>query len=105
MEIIMNITIEKLGSTLVVKLDGELDQSCASSVRERIDNEIASGGISNLIMDFENVGFMDSSGIGVLVGRYKLIKAMDGKMLVIRTKPQVDKVLELSGIKSLIEFE
>ena len=51
------------------------------------------------------VDFMDSSGIGVLVGRYKRIRAMGGKMLVIRTSPQVDKIIDVSGLRNLMEFE
>ncbi len=101
----MEMNLECLGSTLVAKLEGELDQSCASDIRERIDKEIAIHGITNLIMDFDGVDFMDSSGIGVLLGRYKLIKARGGKMMIIRVSPQVEKIIEISGIKSLIECE
>ncbi len=101
----MKVRIEQLGSTLVVKLDGELDQSCASDLRERIDREINLHGINNLVMDFDKVSFMDSSGIGMLIGRYKLIKARGGKMLVIRTSEQVNKIIDLSGLKSLMDFE
>ncbi len=101
----MKVRTEKLGSTLVVKLDGELDQSCATDLREKIDREISLHGINNLVMDFDKVSFMDSSGIGMLIGRYKLIKARGGKMLVIRVSEQVDKIVNLSGLKSLMEFE
>ena len=61
--------------------------------------------MKNLVMDFDMVDFMDSSGIGVLVGRYKRIRAMGGKMLVIRTSPQVDKIIDVSGLRNLMEFE
>lgn len=101
----MEMRLENLGSTLVAKLDGELDQSCAAEIRERIDNEINLHGITNLVMDFDNVSFMDSSGIGVLIGRYKHIKARGGRMLVIRTQPQVDKVIELAGLKRIMDFD
>ena len=46
---------------------------------------------------------VDSSGIGVIIGRYKQIKARGGKTMIIRVKPQVDKILEISGIKKLLE--
>lgn len=101
----MDIRIECLGATLVVKLYGEIDQSCATEIREKIDNQISLHSINNLIMDFYGVTFMDSSGLGMLLGRYKLIKARGGKMLIIRTQPQVDKVIELAGLKKIIEFE
>ena len=101
----MDMRLECLGATLVVKLNGELDQRCAPEIREKIDKEISAHNINNLIMDFYGVSFMDSSGIGMLLGRYKLIKARGGKMLIIRTRPQVDKVIELAGLKKIIEFE
>lgn len=101
----MEIRLERLGSTLVVKLDGELDQSCAADIREKIDREISIHAINNLVMDFNKVTFMDSSGIGMIIGRYKLIKARGGKMLIIRISPQVDKIIEISGLKTLIDFE
>lgn len=101
----MEMRLEYLGKTLVVKLDGELDQSCASEIREKIDRELTLHSMNNLVMDFAKVDFMDSSGIGMLFGRYKLIKALEGKMLIIRTKPQVDKIIELSGLKKLMNFE
>ena len=101
----MDMRLECLGATLVVKLSGELDQSCVPEIRDKIDKEISAHSINNLIMDFHGVSFMDSSGIGMLLGRFKLIKARGGKMLIIRTQPQVDKVIELSGLKKIIEFE
>ena len=101
----MEMRLEYLGKTLVVKLNGELDQSCASQIREKIDKELTIHSMNNLVMDFDKVNFMDSSGIGILIGRYKLIKALGGKMLIIRTQPQVDKVIELSGLKKLMDFE
>lgn len=101
----MEMQLECLGTTLVAKLLGEIDQSCAAELRERIDKEISLHGINNLVMDFDGVSFMDSSGIGMLIGRYKLIKARGGRMLVIRIQPQVDKVIELAGLKKLMDFE
>lgn len=101
----MDMRLERLGTTLVAKLDGELDHSCASEIRERIDKEVCMGGMKNLVMDFDKVDFMDSSGIGVLIGRFKRIKALGGKMLVIRTSPQVDRIIEVSGLKSIMDFE
>ena len=101
----MEMLLERLGTTLVAKLNGELDHSCAAEIRERLDKEISTGGMKNLVMDFDMVDFMDSSGIGVLVGRYKRIRAMGGKMLVIRTSPQVDKIIDVSGLRNLMEFE
>ena len=92
----MNIRIDYIDTTLVVKLSGEIDQSCASEIRSDIDREIQLKNVKNLIFDFGGVTFMDSSGIGVILGRYKQIKARGGKTMIVRPQPQVDKILELS---------
>ncbi len=94
---------EQIGTTLVVKLSGEIDQSCAGTIRENIDRELKQVSIRNLILDFADVSFMDSSGIGMILGRYKEIKMRGGKTMIIRTRPQVDRILELSGLKKIIE--
>ncbi len=99
----MEIRTEYIGTTLVVKLSGEIDQSCAGEIRNDIDRELQLRHVKNLILDFAGVTFMDSSGIGMILGRYKQIKARDGKTMIIRTQPQVDRVLELSGLKKIIE--
>ena len=98
----MNIRIEYAGNTLVAKLEGELDQHVATELRTRLDDEISKHNIINLIFDFKGVTFMDSSGIGVIVGRYKKIQARGGTTMVIRVQPQVDRVLEISGIKKIL---
>lgn len=94
---------EQIGTTLVVKLSGEIDQSCAGKIRDEIDLELKRTPIRNLILDFADVPFMDSSGIGMILGRYKEIKMRGGKTMIIRVQPQVDRVLELSGLKKIIE--
>ncbi len=101
----MEMRLETVGTTLVVKLDGEIDQSNATEIREKIDREISIHNMKNLVLDFDKVTFMDSSGIGMLIGRVKLIKARGGKILIIRTQPQVDKIIELAGLKKIMDFE
>lgn len=101
----MQMRLETVGTTLVAKLDGEIDQSNATEIREKIDREISLNNMKNLVLDFDKVTFMDSSGIGMLIGRVKLIKARGGKILIIRTQPQVDKIIELAGLKKIMDFE
>lgn len=99
----MKIRMESIGNTLVVKPEGEIDQSCAADLRTDIDRELRRSRAKNLILDFGKVTFMDSSGIGVIIGRYKQIKALGGKTMIVRPQPQVDKILELSGLKKIVE--
>lgn len=99
----MKLRMEYIGRTLVVKPVGEIDQSCAAEIRTDIDREIHLKNAKNLILDLGDVSFMDSSGIGLIIGRYKQIKALGGKTMLIRPQPQVDKILELSGLKKIME--
>lgn len=99
----MDIRVEHIGTTLVVKPEGELDHHSAKDVREMIDREIELRKIKNLVLDFNKVSFMDSSGIGVIAGRYKIINSLGGKTMVIRANEQVDKILEISGLKKILE--
>ncbi len=99
----MDIKIENIGTTLVAKLTGELDHHTAPELRDALDREISINNTVNIVLDFDGVTFMDSSGIGVIVGRYKQISARGGKVMVIRVKPQVDKILEISGLKTILD--
>lgn len=102
-EVLMDIRLETIGTTLVAKIDGEIDHHTAARLRTEIDRELNMRNIVNLVLDFDGVTFMDSSGIGVIAGRYKEIQARGGKVMVIRVKPQVDKILEISGLKTILE--
>lgn len=99
----MRFETEQIGNTLVVKLYGEIDQHCTAEIRNEIDREIDITNISTVIFDLGGVKFMDSSGLGMIMGRYKKLKTIGGKLMLVRPQPQVDKVLELSGIKKLLD--
>ena len=99
----MRYETEQIGGAMVVKLYAEIDQHCVSEIRDDIDRQIAIRNINSLIVDLGGVEFMDSSGIGMIMGRYKNMVSRGGKMMLVRPQPQVDKVLELSGIKKLFE--
>ena len=58
--------------------------------------------IKNIIFDFQNIKFMDSSGIGVIIGRYKKIANSHGSVSVINMNPRVEKVFNLSGMGKII---
>ena len=99
----MELKLENIGTTLVAKLSGEIDHHAADGLRDALDREIALNNTRNIVLDFDGVTFMDSSGIGVILGRYKQISALGGKVMIIRVKPQVDKILELSGLKKILD--
>ena len=99
----MKIRLEYASGTLIAKIKGEIDHHTSNELRTVLDKEIMEKSIKNLVLDFDKVNFMDSSGIGVIVGRYKKIDALGGQLMIIRATGQVDKVLELSGIKKILK--
>lgn len=99
----MNVRFQHRGNTLVVLIEGELDHHSSESIRIKIDNKIDELGIVNLVMDFSKVNFMDSSGIGVVIGRYKKVSEFGGKLYVTHLKSQIRKVFELGGLFNIIK--
>ncbi len=83
-----------------VVLRGEIDHHSAPKVREEADRAILKSGADKVIMDLSNVTFMDSSGIGVLLGRYKLFATR--KIYITGATGNVDKLLKMSGIYTLM---
>ena len=82
----------------------ELDHHITNEVRDGIDNVLNSRPIKNIIFDFKNIRFMDSSGIGVIIGRYKKIANDGGKVSVINVNARVKKIFDLSGMNKIINI-
>lgn len=98
----MNLKFNKKEDKLIIELMGELDHHSAEEVRIKIDDKIERENIKKVIMDFSKVTFMDSSGIGVVVGRYKKITTQNGILYITGLKQGVYKVFELSGLFKII---
>jgi len=94
--------IERL--TLLLRLDGELDMHTASMVRQAIDLEIEKRGIRTVILNLQDVQFVDSSGLGVIIGRYKKLLPLGGKLKITNVPPHIYKIMELSGLPKIINF-
>lgn len=99
----MFLKFDKKSEKLIVALIGELDHHSAEEVRVKIDDRIERDNIQKVILDFRGVSFMDSSGIGVVIGRYKKILGRRGKVCVADVNSSVDKVFKLAGLYKLIE--
>ncbi|SEO36377.1 anti-sigma F factor antagonist [Propionispora vibrioides] len=95
-------TVLKQG-VLIVQIEGELDMHGADKFRETIDTALDACGAKNMILDLQDVSFIDSSGLGVILGRYKRLSALDGRILAVHVQPQVAHILELSGLLKIIE--
>ena len=90
------------GTALIVQIDGEIDHHTAAEIRERIDKEIDRSPIRNVVFDFSNVSFMDSSGVAVVIGRFKNLQKIGGKVGIINLTPQIERVFEISGLFKII---
>ena len=102
---IMNVTVESSGSVVIAYLIGEIDHHTAAQVRESIDNAIMSKKPTHLIIDFRNVTFMDSSGIGLVMGRYRNLKKTGSELCITETSEQIYRVMKLAGIERLAKLE
>jgi len=91
--------------TLVARLSGEIDHHVCDKIRKDIDEEMKLYGAEHLIFDFSGVSFMDSSGIGMVLGRYKRIHEAGGTVKIRNASRLVLQLLDMSGIFSLMEYE
>ncbi|MFV0516477.1 MAG: anti-sigma F factor antagonist [Aminipila sp.] len=89
---------------LIVNIVGDLDHHRATQAREEIDKTIEVFKSKNLIMDFSKVEFMDSSGIGVVMGRYNKVKEKGGEIVIIGCSKYVKLILEMAGIFTIMTY-
>lgn len=97
----MALRIENTPDGLTVWLSGELDHHSARMMREQIDAAVERTRPSNLRLDFSGVGFMDSSGVGLIMGRYRLMQLYNGNLSVTGASERVKKVIRLAGLDKL----
>lgn len=98
----MQVVLSMNKDTLIAKMVGELDHHSAAEVKEKVERYIINKSAKNLIFDFSNLTFMDSSGIGMIIGRFKLISAMGGKVQIVCKSKQIEKLIKMSGLKKII---
>lgn len=97
----MDIKTTTENGVTTVYLSGELDHHNAAPVREQVDRLITSRHPQRLVLDFGGITFMDSSGIGFVMGRYKLITSIGGQLRVCGASPRMEKVMRLAGLERL----
>ncbi len=101
----MKVTTEFRRGRLTVWLGGELDHHAAREVIGTICDEIDECLPNSCILDFKGVGFMDSSGIAVILKTYKRMRELNGSLLILNASKQAMRVLEMSGIGKFISTE
>lgn len=87
---------------LVFKINEEIDECSVKNIRRKADYEIERFMPREVVFDFDSVTFMDSSGIGLIIGRYKFANMLGGKLEVANLTQNVKKIFEMSGILKLI---
>jgi len=99
----MSVTIQTDKSCLKTTaiLHGDLDHHTAKYIRSKIDAAIRENNTQKLIIDFANVSFMDSSGIGLVMGRYKIMKELSGEVVIANPPAYIRKVMQLAGLNKL----
>lgn len=99
----MKIDFSKEGPVLIARVQGELDLSTSPAFRESIEGELSHfENLRHLILDLKETSFIDSSGLGVILGRFKSISQRGGKLAAVNVPPHLQKVFELSGLLKIM---
>lgn len=92
-------------NVLLIRLSGELDHHTAEELREKVTDMLETKSIRHIVFNLEQLTFMDSSGLGVILGRYKQIKNLGGEMIVCAISPTVKRLFDMSGLFKIIRLE
>jgi len=99
----MYLKFDKKENILIITLSGELDHNSAEEVRVKIDDRIDRDNIEKAVIDFSGVTFMDSSGIGAVLGRYKKLSNKGGMLCIAEPSKNVNRIFELAGLYKVIK--
>ena len=97
----MGVQIDLADKLCIARIIGDIDHHSAKEMREEIDNAVTRSGAKELELDFREVTFMDSSGIGLVMGRYKLMQETGGKLHLVNIAGHLKKVMVLAGLDRL----
>lgn len=100
----MDHTFVITGTILNIHLPVEVDHHSSERIRQEADRLIQSRNIRCLLFDFEQTTFMDSSGIGMLIGRYKMMRFLGGAVMAVRVSERMQRILTMAGIYKIIDI-
>ncbi|HIW25406.1 MAG TPA: anti-sigma factor antagonist [Firmicutes bacterium] len=98
----MDIHFRKRGKTIIAEIGGDIDHRYSEEIRRLTERELYISGADSLVLDMSGVKFMDSSGIGMIIGRYKTVSALGGKLSIAAPSKEADRILAISGIYRII---
>ena len=101
----MKVRMEEKNGVLVAWLSGELDHHAADSVRQELDSAMNIRNFQKLVLDMSRLTFMDSSGIGVILGRYKKLKDRGRRLAVRGLSEKMDRIMRLAGLYAVVDRE
>lgn len=101
----LQIDVEHARDALIVRLAGELDHHSAQTVKATLEEAIERGRAHHIVLSLRDLSFMDSSGLGVILGRYKQITNKGGKLIVCDVNQAVYRLFELSGLFKILQIE
>jgi stage II sporulation protein AA (anti-sigma F factor antagonist) len=99
----MELNAQKRGARLSVQLSGELDHHSAEQTRIMLDTLLRDVTVHELVLDLSGMTFMDSAGIGVILGRFRKLSMRGGRMIVKGMNASVDRLFQMSGIYAIVE--
>ena len=101
----MILKTERQGANLIVSIDGELDLESAPLFKETVEKKLNQyDSVRHLILDLEKVSFIDSSGLGAILGRYKRLSVQGGRISAINISRPIQRILELSGMLKVMSI-
>ena len=99
----MNVLLLERNKNMIVKIIGDIDQHNAEDIREKVDKAFERSRCKHMIFDFSGVAFMDSSGIGLLIGRYKNVHSRGGAVAIANMNRDLGRIYNISGLKKIID--
>lgn len=94
----MAIETGSVQGTLVIRLSGDLDHHATEPIRNAIERELQRTNYRNLVLSFRDIDFMDSSGLGLILGRYRTVSQHGGRMVLCEVSTPLSRLFELSGL-------
>lgn len=93
-----------INNYLMIRLPDEIDHHKSVDISSKADRYIMSGRVENVVFDFERTSFMDSSGIGIILGRYKKVSCFGGKVYAVNADSRIRRILLMSGLENMVEI-